>query len=572
MGYPKSKKWILKQPDSEKVHQLKSQLGASETVCQLLVNREIESYVEAKKFFRPDIENLYDPYTMLNMQKVVERLQKALLQNEKVLAYGDYDVDGTMSVSMFSNFFIKREADILFYIPDRFSEGYGLSRKGIDFALENNVHLLVTMDCGIKDVENIQYAISQGLEVIVIDHHTPDITLPPTEYILNPKQKNDPYPYKDLSAGGVTFKLLSAWSIMECGSLDNALEYIDLAAISTAADVVPLTDENRLILQIGLSKINNRENQVVQKLLETAGRNKTTIDEYDLGYLLGPRINAIGRLGKATDVVELFTTLDYSILENQAKYFSERNEERKSIDKNITQEALEKLSKEEDNISAKSTVVFSDNWHKGVIGIVASRLVDHYYRPTVVCTQDGDSITCSARSIENFNILEALNECQELFEKHGGHFYAAGLTLPSQNMNSFKEKFEQVVSENITEEMLTPKLYLEGILAAEDISMRLYNTLAQMAPFGEKNPKPLFEMQEVTITKGTLKNLKDKHVTFVIEQNGVHYKAIGFNMPEAYEILSQNQDKKLNLAVELMRNEWQGNVNLELLIKDYKFC
>ncbi len=565
------KKWLIKPVDQEKVSSLQKELGSSKLTCTLLVQRNIDTLEKAKKFFRPELKYLYDPYSMLNMQEVIERIQTAIAYDQNILAYGDYDVDGTMSVSMFYNFFCKRGATMQYYIPDRFEEGYGLSRKGVDYAIKEGIQLLITMDCGIKEIDNIAYAMSKGIDVIIIDHHIPGEILPPTKYILNPKQKEDTYPFKDLSAGGLVYKLLCAWSIMECGTLDHASEYLELAALSTAADVVPLVDENRQILSLGLKKINQSTHIVISKLLELSGKEKKIIDEYDIGFILGPRINAIGRLGKADEVVRLFTSQDKAIIEHTAPLFNKRNEERQNLDRNITTEALEKIESDSILSLAKSTVLCSEHWHKGVLGIVASKLMEYYYRPTIICTLDGDTITCSARSVEGYNILEALHNCKDLLTKYGGHKYAAGLSLLGSDFDAFVQRFEEVVSSSIEQDMLVPKIHIDAILEPENLSTRFYNTLAQMAPFGEQNPKPIFKVESTQIVPGTLRLLKDMHITFMIVHQGVKTKVIGFNMPSSYtELSSVKEGDTLDLAVEIMRNEWRGNISLELLLRDYK--
>ncbi len=570
MSARQHKQWIYKPADPAEVQSLQQALGSSELVCKILVSRGIKTYDAAKKFFRPNTDYLYDPYKMLHMQGVVDHLQSALLYNKKILAYGDYDVDGTMSVSMFYNFFTQRGAEILYYTPDRFGEGYGLSQQGVDYAIAQGVDLLVTLDCGIKDAQNIAYAKSHGLEVIVIDHHQPGTGLPPADFILNPKQKNDRYPYTELCAAGVTLKLLSAYSILECGDLTHALPYLGLAAIATSADVVPLTDENRQILALGLQKLNDTENPIIQKLLASSGKSKSRIDEFDLSYIIGPRINAIGRLQHASEVIRLFTTEETEVIDQITPELSARNEERKKLDRQYTEEAIEKIETTPDYKTKKSTVVYSPDWHKGVIGIVASRLTESYYRPTVVCTLSEGRITCSARSVKDYNILAALDACSDLMDKYGGHFYAAGLSLPPENFEKFEKRFEEVVSHSITSDQLTPKLYIDGTLEPDNLNLKFYNTIAQMAPFGEQNPKPTFRLEEVSILPGSLRLLKEIHLSFSTKIDGQIFKVIGFSMPDVYDLLSTTPEARLDLAVQLLRNEWQGTVSLEFQLIDLR--
>ncbi len=567
--HEKSEKlWLLKRPDPKKVEQLRSALGASKSLCEILVSRGIETYEEAKEYFRPSLDYLHDPYRMLNMQSVVEKIQEAITFNKKIMVFGDYDVDGTMAVSMFVNFFTPRLADLIYYIPDRFSEGYGLSEKAILDARDRNVQLLITMDCGIKDEKNIALAIDLGMEVIIIDHHNPGENLPNTPLILNPKQENDSYPFNDLSAAGIVFKLLSAWSITECGTLDHALPFLDLAALSTAADVVPLIGENRTLLSLGLKEINKKINPIITRIVDLAGKGESIIDEYDIGFVIGPRINAIGRLGKASEVVRIFTCQKVDELATYMEVFNIKNEERKKIDKQITKEALTQIHEKKEQQQAKSTLVYDPNWHKGVVGIVASRLISTYYRPTVVCTLDDDVITCSARSIEGFDILSALDGCSDLLLKHGGHFYAAGMTLLEENLEAFRRKFEESVSERITEEMLTPKLHIDTTLDHENVNMKFYQSIVQMAPFGEQNPKPNFLIEKAMVEPGSVKLLKSLHITFQIRWGGHKLKVIGFNMPERYEWLSDQDNPNVHLVVQLMKNEWRGQTSLELLLQD----
>lgn len=566
---PTPKEWIFTEVDEHKVEALNRSLNVNPSLCQILVARGIEDFQTARNFFNPAIEDLHDPFLMMNMEEAIEIIQSAISENKKILLYGDYDVDGTMAVSLMYNFFSKRYQNLEYYIPDRHQEGYGVSEKAIFWAEAKKIDLIITLDCGIKAIRNIQLAKSKGIDTIVVDHHTPAEELPPALTILNPKLPQNKYPFRDLSAAGVAFKLISAWSIMESGTIEYALPYLDLAAISTSADVVPLCDENRTILSLGLREINKRLNPNLNYILNLAGSTEQ-IDNYTLGYVIGPRINAIGRLGDANRVVDVFTALDVSDVEEKLKEFNTANDERKRIDSDITNSALEILSSDPQFQARKSTTLCDPSWHKGVVGIVASRVMEYYYRPTVICTENNGEISCSARSVKDYNILEALDQCSELFSRYGGHFYAAGISMPSAHWEQFQKKFEEVVSSSISDDQLVPKVHIDAEIKVRDVNLNYYNTISRMAPFGEKNPVPQFLIRDVYVIPGSTRLLKNEHLSFVVKSGSQKMKVIGFRKAALKSIVESHD--RLDLVFKMLKNEYRGNTTIELQLEDLRVC
>jgi single-stranded-DNA-specific exonuclease len=480
------KRWtVLSAPESS-VAALQEGLKIHPVLCRVLAARGIDSFEKARDFFRPTLEHLHSPWLMKDMDKAVQRITTAFEQQEKLLIYGDYDVDGTTAVATLYRFLQPLHPLLDFYIPHRYREGYGISRQGIDFAIANGFSLIIALDCGIKSTELITYAKANGVDFIVCDHHLPDDMLPPAAAILNPKQPACPYPYKELCGCGIGFKLICALAEQFEIPLSEAMASLDLVATAIAADIVPITGENRILAHFGLKKVNENPLPGI-KALVTLGGLKKALGISNLVFVIAPRVNAAGRMDDARKAVQLFIEDD----EHQAMHFAEMlhsdNTDRKEADSNITEEALEIIRQDPQHATRRSTVVFRDHWHKGVVGIVASRLIEHYYRPTVVLTASNGLITGSARSVRGFNVYEAIDACRTCLLNYGGHFYAAGLTLSPDQLTAFREAFEAVVSERITPEQLIPEIIIDATLRFSDLKYAFYNILKQMEPFGPEN-------------------------------------------------------------------------------------
>jgi len=580
------KRWVLKNiPDNEVVEQLSQSLNINKKLLKLLVQRRVTTYDEAKTFFRPKLENLHDPFLMKDMDKAVDRVLTAMDKGEKILIYGDYDVDGTTAVSLVYSFLKDIYKKIGFYIPDRYSEGYGVSYKGIDYAIENDYKLMITLDCGIKAVAKVAYANEKGLDIIIGDHHRPGDEIPPAVAVLDPKQPLCNYPFKDLSGCGVGFKLAQAIGIKKGMKKERAFASLDLVAISIAADIVPITGENRILAYYGLKQLNKKPRVGVQSLLKSAGvdeQNNFDIEGFftreitisDIVFLLGPRINAAGRIESATDSVKLLISNNLVYAEKLGKQINELNTTRRDLDTGITQEALEIVNTEIRNNNRKSTVVYRDHWHKGVIGIVASRLIEAYYRPTIVLTKSDGLITGSARSIKNFDIYDAIDASSHLLEHFGGHTYAAGLALKPENLEQFIKEFEAYACEKLTDEMLVPEIEIDGELYVGDISSKFFRILRQFAPFGPGNMAPVFMTRNVIDTgyaklvgKGDVKHLKFSVVH--PDRTGNPIPAIGFNMGDNLEKVKQG--KPFSICYHIDENTWLGTTTLQLRILDMKF-
>ncbi|TDW95678.1 single-stranded-DNA-specific exonuclease RecJ [Dinghuibacter silviterrae] len=560
------KKWKVRPADNAAVSRLKDQLHIHHVLCALLVQRGIDTFDAAKAYFRPSLADLHSPWLMKDMQRAVDRLTEALSRGEKILVYGDYDVDGTTSVACLYQFLKQQHDPVDYYIPHRYREGYGISREGIDFARDNGFTLVVSLDCGIKSVDLITYAREFGIDFIICDHHLPDDVLPPAVAILNPKQVDCPYPYKELCGCGVGFKLLSAlceaWGLPE----DTAEYYLDLVATAIAADIVPITGENRILAYYGLKRVNEAPSPGIAALIRLSGLDKT-LHINSLVFVIAPRVNAAGRMDDARKAVQLFIEKDPLRATAFAEMLHNDNSERKDADLNITKEALALIESDLDMQERKSTVVFQPHWHKGVVGIVASRLIDRYYRPTIVLTQSGDIIAGSARSVTGFNVYEAVHRCRELLIGYGGHFYAAGLTMARENVEAFSALFETVVSESITEDMLTPELSIDAEVAFPDLVPSFYNILCQMEPFGPDNMRPLFVVRRV-IDQGYSKIVKEDHIRFVLRQGDQVFTGIGFNMAAKFPLLAGSTP--VDVVFTLDENEWNGEKNLQLKVIDVR--
>lgn len=555
--------WLEKESSA-----LQSALGIHPALCNILAQRGILHFDQAKHYFRPRLEDLHDPWRMKDMLKAVNRIIQAIADEEKILVFGDYDVDGTTSVACMFQFLKKiYEPDkIDFYIPHRYKEGYGVSKAGIDHAIKESFSLIISLDCGIKSVDLIGYAKEHGIDFVVCDHHQPDEQLPPAVAILNPKQSDCEYPFKELCGCGVGFKLISALCDELNLPMDLAYDYLDLVATAIAADIVPMNGENRLLAYYGLKKANENPNVGIKALKQLSGLEKE-LEISSLVFMIAPRVNAAGRMDDARKAVQLFI----AGTEKEAKEFAEMlhadNSDRKEADKNISEEALAEIIAHPDWVNRKSTVVYQPHWHKGVVGIVASRLIDHFYRPTVVLTNSGDYAAGSARSVPGFNLYEAIHACREHLLGYGGHFAAAGMTLEIGQIDAFREKFEKVVSERIRPECLIPEIVIDAEIKFRDLNQSFYRILCQMEPFGPENPKPLFVARNVT-DSGYSRIVKEQHVKFSLKQDETIFNGIGFNMAAKFDLLKGEQ--AIDVVFTLDENEWNGNKSLQIRVVDFK--
>ncbi|MGN6476839.1 MAG: single-stranded-DNA-specific exonuclease RecJ [Flavipsychrobacter sp.] len=562
------KRWTLKPAKKEHINALYEGLGIHPALCRLLAVRGISSFDSSKDFFRPQLAHLHDPFLMKGMVKAVKRITEAIEWHERILVYGDYDVDGTTSVAVVYSFLKKHyNGQLEFYIPHRYREGYGISKAGIDYAHANGFTLLITLDCGIKSVELIAYAQSFGIDVIVCDHHTPDAQLPPALAILNPKQEDCNYPYKELSGCGIGFKLVSAlvkqWNLPE----EEAYEYLDLVATSIAADIVPMDGENRVLAFYGIQKVNDAPSLGIKTLKDMAGVNRP-LSIADLVFVIGPRVNAAGRMDDARKAVELFIEPDPEKILLLAEALQSDNYDRKEIDKSITEEALALIQNDDTMVLRKSTVLYQSHWHKGVVGIVASRLIDYYYRPTIVLTLSNDKVTGSARSVSGFNIYEAIHACRDLLENYGGHFYAAGMTMHPDNVEDFVAKFEEVVAQSIPAELLIPEIEIDADITLKDIKPAFYNIIKQFEPFGPTNLRPVFVTKHVYDYQGYSRIVKEQHIKFVVHQhNGTVVDGIGFGLADKMEIVQRGP---FDMVYTLDENEFNGVTKLQIKVLDIR--
>ena len=562
------KRWRLLGTDEAKVLELQQALGISKVICQILVQRNLFTFDQAKSFYRPQLSHLHDPFLMKDMDKAVERITRAIATGEKILVFGDYDVDGTTAVaSMYQ--FLKKIHDpslIDFYIPHRYREGYGISMRGIEFARDNDFSLVISLDCGIKSVDLIEYAASLNIDFIVCDHHLPDKILPPAVAILNPKQTDCNYPYKDLCGCGVGFKLISALAKYLNIPETEFHCYLDLVAIAIAADIVPMTGENRVLAYYGLKKVNEDPCAGIKALIELSGA-KLPMHITNLVFIIAPRVNAAGRMDDGRKAVQMFIECDYEQAFPLAEMLHSDNSDRREADSNITAEALSMINASDQLVKRKSTVVFQPHWHKGVVGIVASRLIEHYYRPTIVLTKSGDLIAGSARSVNGFNLYEAIHACKDHLLGYGGHYAAAGMTMMPEQLEMFITKFEEVVSNSIPPELLVPELVIDAEIQFSDINQRFYNILSQMEPFGPENLRPVFVARNLSDT-GYSKVVKEEHIRFSLSQQHIIFTGIGFNLANKFHIL--NEKKPIDVVFTLDENEWNGNKHLQLKVIDFR--
>jgi len=562
----KEKRWRILQTDNIRAGELFHSLKIHPALCNILSQRGIFSYDSAKAYFRPQITELHSPWLMKDMPLAVERILKAFNEQEKILVFGDYDVDGTTSVSCMYQFLSKHYQHVDFYIPHRYREGYGISKQGVDFAYEQGYSLIISLDCGIKSVELIKYAKSLGIDFIVCDHHLPDDELPPAVAILNPKQKDCSYPYKELCGCGVGFKLICALAERMGLPDSEAYLYLDLVATAIAADIVSMTGENRILAYHGLKKANENPNFGIKALSMLSGLSGE-IHIHNLVFIIAPRVNAAGRMDDARKAVQLFVSQTIDEALQWAEELHADNSSRKEADSSITEEALALIQSDEVMVNKNSTVLYQPHWHKGVVGIVASRLIDHYYRPTIVLTQSGDYVAGSARSVSGFNVYEAIHQCKDLLLGYGGHFYAAGMTLEPDKVEAFSQRFEEVVSASIHPELLVPEIVIDSEISFTDINASFYRILCQMEPFGPDNLRPVFLTRNVRDT-GFSKVVKDKHLRFSLRQNGVVFNGIGFDMADKMELLASG--KPVDVVYKIDENEWNGQKSLQLRIIDVK--
>ena len=560
-------RWTLKTaPNKKKVNQLSNDLSVDPILASLLVQRNIDSFKKAKEFFRPSLEDLHDPFLLKDMDRAVSRIEKAIIDNENILIYGDYDVDGTTSVSLVSSYLKTITNHIATYIPDRYDEGYGISYQGIDFASDNNFSLIIALDCGIKAIEKVNYATQKNVDFIICDHHKPGDEIPKALAVLNPKRVDCTYPYKELCGCGVGFKLVHALASRRGQTIEDIQQYLDLVATAIAADIVPITGENRILTYYGLEVINSNPRNGIKAIIHQINKKKLTIT--DVVFIIAPRINAAGRIKHGNYAVELLTEMNYEAALDFAASIEKFNLERKELDKKITYEALQQI--ESANEKEKfSTVVYSENWHKGVIGIVASRLIESFYRPTLVFTKSGNKLAASARSVRGFDVYEALNECSEFIEQFGGHKYAAGLTLDPKNYSAFKNKFEEVVKASIDKKLLIPEITIDLELELSEITPKFFRILQQMGPFGPQNMKPVFKTTSVRDNGyGKTVGADKSHLKLSIIDGADKktYNAIGFGLGNKIKSIKGDFD----IAYSLDENEWKGNTSIQLLLKDLK--
>ena len=561
-----NKRWTILNTDEEKVKSLQASLKIHPAVSSILVQRGIETYEAAKKYFRPTLSELHDPFLMKDMDKAVTRIIEAVTANEKILVYGDYDVDGTTAVSCMYRFLKKIHSNLDFYIPHRYREGYGVSKAGIDFAKENGFTLIISLDCGIKSADLIAYAKKLEIDFIVCDHHLPDDELPPAVAILNPKQKDCNYPYKELCGCGVGFKLITALAPQFNLNDDDVNEFLDLVATAIAADIVPITGENRILAYYGLKKANENPNPGIKALCFLSGLKKELL-LHNLVFMIAPRVNAAGRMDDATKAVQMFIAETHEEAMEFAEQLHSDNTDRKEADSSITNEALELIRENKDWENRKSTLVYKPHWHKGVVGIVASRIIEHFHRPTIVLTQSGEFAAGSARSVPGFNLYEAIHACREHLLGYGGHFAAAGMTLEIDKVNALREKFEEIVSANINPEHLIPEEIIDTEISFKDITWPFYNILQQMEPFGPENMRPQFLIKNVSDT-GYSKIVKEDHIRFVLRKDDITFTGIGFGMAEKFHLLQMKNP--VDILCKIDENEWQGNKTLQLRVTDFR--
>jgi single-stranded-DNA-specific exonuclease len=561
-------RWNIKsKPEKEKVQALQNALQVDEIIATLLVQRGIETFEQAKTFFRPTLEDLHNPYLMKDMDKAVSRIEKAIANNENILVFGDYDVDGTTAVSLVSSYLRSFYPNVATYIPDRYNEGYGISYLGIDYAEDNAISLIIALDCGIKSIDHVNYAKAKNIDFIICDHHRPGDSLPDAIAVLDPKREDCSYPYDELCGCGVGFKLIQALAENRSQTIQNLLPYLDLVATAIAADIVPITGENRVLAKFGLEVINTNPRPGIKALIQNVKKKVLTIT--DVVFIVAPRINAAGRVKHGNEAVALLTEYDLEQAEQFASEIEQHNSDRKELDKQITKEALLQIEENKEQ-NRFSTVVYQENWHKGVIGIVASRLVEKYYRPTIVFTKSGDKLAASARSVKDFDVYNALEACTEHLEQFGGHMYAAGMTLKEENYEKFKAAFETEVKKTIPPDLLIPEISVDLEMNFSDFDEKFMRILKQFEPFGPENMTPVF-MSKNVIDSGYAKTLGNdaEHLkVFVKQNNSPNFNAIGFGLGEKIDVVKNRNPFEAVYVLE--ENEWNGTVSLQLQLRDVR--
>jgi single-stranded-DNA-specific exonuclease len=563
-------RWTLKpKPPEDTVKHLAKALNVEDFVATLLVQRGIETFDEAKRFFRPSLDDLHDPYLMKDMDKAVNRIEKAIENQENILVFGDYDVDGTTAVSLVSSYLKSDYPNVATYIPDRYDEGYGISFKGIDFADDNGVSLIIALDCGIKSIDHVAYAKERNIDFIICDHHRPGASLPEAVAILDPKREDCDYPYDELCGCGVGFKLIQALGTNKGQTIEDLIPFLDLVATAIAADIVPITGENRVLAYFGLHVINSDPRPGIKALIHQTKKQSLTIT--DVVFVIAPRINAAGRIKHGNHAVELLTEFDFEQAQQFASEIEKYNSDRKDLDKQITKEALSQIE-ENQEIKRFTSVVFQEDWHKGVIGIVASRLIETYYRPTLVFTKSGDKYAASARSVKGFDVYNALEACAEHLEQFGGHMYAAGMTLKEENYQLFKDAFEKEVGATMHPDMLTPEISVDAEINFADITPKLTRILKQFEPFGPQNMTPVFMTRNVKDTGyGKPMGQDEEHLRLFVKQNNSEgISAIGFGLGAKIDLTSSQ--KPFQAVYCISENEWNDKISTQLMLKDIEEC
>ena len=559
------KRWVHNEiTNREVIDELTHQLTIDRSLAEILVSRGITTFEEARHFFRPQIAHLHDPFLMKDMETAINRIDVAIAEGQHILIYGDYDVDGTTAVALAYQFFHQFTKHIAYYIPDRHSEGYGISTQGIDYARENGFHLIIALDCGIRSNDKVAYANSLGIDFIICDHHLPGAEIPNAVAVLDPKREDCEYPFKELSGCGIGFKLAQAYCTAKDLPDELYERYLDLCMVSIAADIVPIVDENRVMAYYGLLKLNENPSTGLKALMQISGKTEN-YSIMDVVFMLAPRINAAGRMGHANEAVKMLLSEEEFIADEQSALINLQNTERKSFDKDITLEALAIIEQNEVLINRKTTVVFNESWNKGVIGIVASRLTEKYYRPTIVLTHSNGNYTGSARSVMGYDLYEALVECSDLLIQFGGHKYAAGLTISPENLSIFADRFEQVVAKSIHPSLLIPEINIDTEIDFTQINGKFFRVLSQMAPFGPQNMAPVFCTKNITFV-GTPQIVGTNHLKInVKQQNSAIFEAIGFNLGEFEKLLKPNQPFSICYTIE--ENNWKDKKRLQLNIK-----
>jgi len=561
-------RWTIKpKPETGQIKTLAQALNVEASIASLLLQRGIETYEDARQFFRPSLDDLHDPYLMKDMDLAVSRIEKAIADNENIMVFGDYDVDGTTAVSLVASYLKSYYPNVTTYIPDRYDEGYGVSFKGIDYADDNGISLIIALDCGIKSIDHVAYAKQRNVDFIICDHHRPGESIPEAVAVLDPKREDCNYPYDELCGCGIGFKLIQALGRKKGESIQDLLPYLDLVATAIAADIVPMTGENRILAKFGLEVINSNPRPGIKALIHQV--KKKVLDITDVVFIIAPRINAAGRIKHGNHAVELLSEFDFDQAVQFASEIEKYNSDRKELDKQITIEALDQIAENTETLRF-STVVYHESWHKGVIGIVASRLIETYYRPTLVFTKSGDKLAASARSVKDFDVYNALEACAEHLEQFGGHMYAAGLTLKEENYLKFKNAFEEIVKNTIQEDSLMPEILVDAEINLSDITPKFIRILKQFEPFGPLNMTPVFLTKDLMDTGyGKKMGQAEEHIRlFVKQHNSEGLAGIGFGLGNKMDITTDRQHFQAVYCID--ENEWNGNVSLQLHFKDIK--